>query len=165
MKILITLILPLLLVNGIYAQEGKGTVTPPVNEVAFSNIVQVENTSKEELHKRARKWAAYNCDAITLDDDGEIVGHGIIFLNKMDQNDISYTIKLKVKDNRYKYEILNLRVKARYYNNNVAIVEYPLEDYSMIGKANFDKAVKEELNRKLIALLDKAMKTSIDENW
>jgi hypothetical protein len=165
MKILITLILPFLLVKGIYAQEEKGTDTPPVNESVYSNIIQVENTSKEELHKRARKWAAYNCNVITLDDGEEIVGHGIVFLNKLYQDDIAYTIRIKVKDSRYKYEIVNLRVKSRYYSGNIAVVEYPLEDYVMIGKANFDKAVKEELNRKLIVLLDKAMNTPLDNNW
>jgi hypothetical protein len=165
MKILNTLILTLLLVNGTYAQKDPGTALPPVKEIAYSKIIHVDNTSNEELHKRARKWAAYNCDAITLDDDEEIVGRGIVFLSKWDLTDISYTIKVKVKDNRYKYEIVNLRVRSRYYNNNVAIVECPLEDYSMIGKKNFDEAVSEELNHKLIASLESAMKTPIDDTW
>jgi hypothetical protein len=164
MKILITLILPFLFVKGTYAQEEQGTVLPPVNEITYSKVIQVDNTSKEELHKRARKWAAYNCDVISLDDDEEIVSRGIVFLNKWYQSDIGYTMKVKVKDSRYKYEIINLRVKSRYYADD-AVAEYPLEDYSMIGKKNFDKVVSEELNHKLIDLLEQAMKTPIDDNW
>ena len=165
MKILITLILPFFLVQAIYAQDKKGTVSPPVNEFNFSSIIQVENTSKDELHKRARRWAAYNCDVVTLDDDEEIAARGIVFLDKLYQDDIAYTIKVSVKDGKYKYEIVNLRVKSRYYGNNVGVVEYPLQDYWMIGKKNFDNAVREELNDKLITSLEKAMNTPIDDNW
>jgi hypothetical protein len=163
MKTLITLILPLLLVKVTYAQEEQGAVLPPANETPYSNVIQVDNTSKEELHKRARKWAAYNCELIVLDDSEEIVAHGIVFLNQWYQSDITYTVKVKVKESRYKYEITNLRVRSRY--NDSGAIEYPLEDYTMIGKKKFDQVVKEELNHKLIVLLEQAMKTPIDDNW
>jgi hypothetical protein len=163
MKNPITLILLLLLVKGIYAQEKQEAVLPPEdNKIIYSNIIQVDNTSKEELYKRARKWAAYTCDVITLDDNDEIVGRGIVFLGQFYSYDISYTIKLKVKDGRYKYEIINLRVRSRSQDDGA--VEYPLDDYitEMIGGKN---KLGKEFNQKLIALLEKTMKTPIDDNW
>jgi hypothetical protein len=164
MKISMALILSLLLVKETHAQENRGAVLSVVDkQIIYSNIIEVDSTSKEELYKRARKWVAYTCDVITLEDSNEIVAHGVLFLNQFVLSDILYTIKVKVKDNRYRYEFIHLRVRSR--SQGSGVVEYPLESYSIIGKKKFDREVGEELNLKLIPLLEKAMKNPVDDNW
>jgi hypothetical protein len=164
MKISMILILPLLVAGGLYAQEKQGSELPRKgDQISFSNIVQVDNTSKEELHRRAGKWAAYTCDAVTLNDDDEVVANGILFLNLFSQDDIRYTIKVKVKDSRYKYEITNLRVRSRY--PDTAGIEYPIEDYIIIGKKKFEKVAVEQINKEIIESLEQVMKTSEDDTW
>ncbi len=86
--------------------------------LTYTEIVKVDSVSKSELYNRAKIWFAttYNSanDVIQMEnkDEGEIIGRAIItysptvyFASEQTRGVIKYTVKLFVKDGRYKYEI------------------------------------------------------------
>lgn len=86
--------------------------------LTYTKVVQVDNISKGELYNRAKLWfaTAYNSasDVLQMDDKeaGQIIGKAIIKYNPaftrgsgQTKGKINYTIKVFVKDGRYKYEI------------------------------------------------------------
>ncbi len=80
-------------------------------------VVEVDNTSKEELYNRAIQWfsTAYKSanDVIQLADkeQGVIIGKGAVVTyikvlgSQHDAGLVYYTITISAKDNKYKYEI------------------------------------------------------------
>lgn len=86
--------------------------------LTYTDVVQVDSISKSQLYNRARIWFAttYNSanDVIQIEnkDEGEIIGKAIMkynpnvnFASEQTKGNIKYTIKIYVKDGRYKYEI------------------------------------------------------------
>jgi hypothetical protein len=86
--------------------------------LTYTEVVQVDSVSKTELYNRAKLWFAtvYNSanDVLQMDnkESGEIVGKAILKYNptvfsgsEQTKGNIKYTIKVFVKDGRYKYEI------------------------------------------------------------
>ncbi len=93
--------------------------------IIFSEVVPVEGVSKEELYNRAKIWftTSYNSanDVLQMDDkeNGQIIGKAVITYNSSLYNasehfdgSINYTIKVLIKDGRYKYEISNFIHRA-----------------------------------------------------
>jgi len=90
---------------------GQDTLT-------YTEVVQVDSVSKDELYNRAKLWlaTAYNrsSDVLQMEDKdaGQIIGKAIIKYNptvfsgsEQTKGTIKYTIKIFVKEGRYKYEI------------------------------------------------------------
>lgn len=84
----------------------------------YSEVIQVDSASANELYNRAKFWLAssYNSskDVLQIDNknDGQILGKALFsfnqtFLDRSGQTkgSIKYTISITVKDGRYKYEV------------------------------------------------------------
>lgn len=88
------------------------------NALTYTEVVQVDSVSKDQLFNRAKNWftTAYNSSSDVLQivdkENGQLVGKALfkfvpISLNSSDRvkGNIKYTIKVLVKEGRYKYEI------------------------------------------------------------
>jgi hypothetical protein len=86
--------------------------------LTYTEVVQTDSASKNELYNRAKLWFvnAYNSasDVLQMDnkEEGQIIGKAIMKYNptvfsgsEQTKGNIKYTIKIFVKDSRYKYEI------------------------------------------------------------
>ena len=86
--------------------------------LTYTEVVQVDSVSQNELYNRAKLWfaTAYNSanDVLQIDnkEEGEIIGKAIMKYNpnvfmgmEQTKGSIKYTIKIFVKEGRYKYEI------------------------------------------------------------
>ncbi len=84
----------------------------------YSEVIKVDSISKDELYNRAKIWFAIACnsskDILQMDnkEEGQIIGKAKMSYNPTILNAsgrtygiINYTIKLYLKDGRYKYEI------------------------------------------------------------
>lgn len=152
-------------------------------EINYSGIVVVDNVTKAELYRRARKWFidTYKSakDVLQLEDkeNGEVIGKGFFeelwqvtfYANELTR--IYTTVAITVKDGRYKYEIKDFRIQY-FVNGYGTIVGYnvdsPLDTWAVgyrpenISKffAKVDGHVKD-----MIASLEKAMKTKTEDDW
>lgn len=88
--------------------------------ITYTEVVQVDSVSQDDLYNRARLWftTTYNSanDVLQMDsrEDGQIIGKAVmayssaIFMSSgTTKGNIRYTVKIFVKDGRYKYEITN----------------------------------------------------------
>jgi len=79
----------------------------------YSNVVNVENTTKDNLYSHAKIWFADTFksaqNVIQLDDinAGKIIGKGSVLLTNNNEY-LKFTLAINVKDGRYKYEIYDL---------------------------------------------------------
>lgn len=86
--------------------------------LTYTEVIQVDSISKNELYNRAKLWlaTAYNSanDVLQIDDKdaGQIIGKAIIRYNPTvlfgsgeTKGSIKYTVKIFLKEGRYKYEI------------------------------------------------------------
>ena len=130
-------------------------------KITYGGVVQIDGLSSEELYKRTKRWfiETYNSgkDVIQLDDSG-------IGIN------IHETIKIQVKDGRYKYEITDFKVK--FYvpaaggmpANNV---DAPLETWNTWREENCNK-IRAQIDldvKGLIASLEKFVRTKPQDDW
>lgn len=107
----------------------------------YTEVVKIDSVLSNELYNRASLWfaTAYNSanDVLQMDDkdQGQIIGKAnIIYKPKIfngseqTKGNIKYTIKIFVKDERYKYEISNF-IHVPYGNSSFGLittdVEYP----------------------------------------
>jgi hypothetical protein len=143
------------LITGLYSQEKLFDVFPVKdNRIFYTNIISVDSTKSSELLKRAKRWAAINCESINLSEEHEIIGKGYVL------NNIWYTILIRIKDNKYKYEITDIRERSfskDYYDT-------PLEMKKPIIERGTYKVIHQNINQ-LINTLEKAMQTQIDCDW
>jgi hypothetical protein len=183
MKQILLFLISLLFFNRIYGQDKLLGILPlDDGKVKYSNVVEVENTSKLELYNRAKRWFIHTYksgkDVIQLDDKDnvEIVGKGffeetwmVTFYGGINVN-VWQTITLQMKDGKYKYIISDFYMKyiappSQY--TSASNIEAPLEVWNKGRDSNNKKFYpKIETNVKLlIKSLEKAMSTPIDENW
>lgn len=86
--------------------------------LTYTEVVQVDSVSKSQLYNRAKLWfaTAYNSanDVLQISnkEEGAIIGKAIMKYNpnvfrasEQTKGSIKYTIKIFVKEGRYKYEI------------------------------------------------------------
>ncbi len=86
--------------------------------LTYTEVIETKNTSKAELYKRAKLWfvTTYNSanDVLQMDDneEGILIGKGIMkykpnifYGSDNTRGNIKYTIKVFLRENRYKYEI------------------------------------------------------------
>lgn len=103
-----------LLVNSLQAQEL----------LTFTDVVKVDSTSQATLYNRAKVWIndAYRKSNVVIQlddkDNGLIIIKAITLYEpektnyKSAEGKVSYTFKLYIKDNKYKYEISNFYHEA-----------------------------------------------------
>ena len=108
-KLTLTTVL-LLMINSI-TTYGQTVLT-------YTEVIQVDSVTNIELYNRAKLWFAtvYNSsnDVLQLEnkEEGQLIGKAIMKYNptvlsgsETTKGSIKYTIKIFVKDGRYKYEI------------------------------------------------------------
>jgi hypothetical protein len=108
-KLKITLLFFLIGINAFPQKE-----TLPINKetklIEFSDLVFVDSAlTQNELYLRAKEWMARNFksakDVIQMEDKeaGIIIGKGYFSLREGKSCKIYFTLKIQVKNNRYKY--------------------------------------------------------------
>jgi len=163
------------------------------NELIYSEVIKVDsNISKSELYNRAKTWfvTTYNSsnDVLQLDDkeNGQLIGRAIIkYKSKrtymgsdLTIGYIKYTIKIFVKDGRYKYEISNFIHKSTYYTNPSSMGLITVDEFPLIKPRNLTKNVsnkiwldiKNQINNNISNLilglkLDMLKETETKINW
>lgn len=143
-------------------------------KVYYSDIIKVDSVSKVELYNRAKRWVVdiFNSakDVTQLDnkEEGELIIKSYflsdaywVIINRLN---IYNTIKIYVKDNRYKYEIVDISIS---FDNKEWMfpIETWYEKYSISSKSNYKK-INTEFET-IILSLENAMKTKsqLQENW
>jgi len=114
-----------------FAQKiDKDSIFPSKDgQVIYSEVINVDSTlTKDKLYLNAKTWfvTTYKSakDVIQLDskEDGQIIGKGIFheiwkvsgILGVVYDVSVSHTVKITVKDGKYKYEISDL--SGEYYS-------------------------------------------------
>jgi len=167
MKSFLTLSL-LFIFAGSYGQEKLLDILPSKDGiVTYSEVVQVDSSSKIDLYKKAKKWfvTTYKSakEVIQLDDpeNGEIIGKGNFKVSYYSREPfISHTISISVKDGRYKYSITDLTYSDN-QNEKFSIENFPK---SWFGKKKLYLKVDEEINA-IILSLKKYMSSKEKEDW
>ena len=183
MKKLFFIIFVLLISNEVLAQDKLLGILPLKDgKVAYSDVIQLQGVSKDELYKRAKHWFinTYHSskDVIQLDDkeNGEVIGLGcfkalwmVRFYTSQYVN-VWKIIKIQIKDDRFRYEISDFRMRNYYLspqNTSITDVGIPLEDWNK-GHDSSNKRFYPQINSQIIALinsLEKAMKYKMDDSW
>src|SRR5450830_1164209 len=128
MRKIYILFIVLFISNGILAQEKLLGILPLKDgKVTYTDIIQLQGVSKNEIYNRAKHWFidTFNSgkDVIQLDDKetGEVIGKGcfkavwmINFYSSQSVN-VWKTIKIQIKDGRYRYEITDFRMRNYYF--------------------------------------------------
>jgi hypothetical protein len=145
-KLLLTVCFTLLLIT---ANAQTDTI------VSFKNIVEVTGLTKAQLFLNGRHWFNKNFtsskDVLQIIDpeSGELSGKGVlksVYFWKTTSYDVFYhfTINLKVKDGKYKYEFTDFIVDE---NKTPAIGEFPVLTSSNICPKNYSGRSKEMVNK------------------
>lgn len=110
-------ILFLLCIGNVFAfgQAINLPIDSITKNITYTNVVNVDSLSKNELFSRAQEWVVktYNSgkDVVQLSDkdNGKLIGNGALDVSWKNMSGyIKYTISIYVKDGKYKYEITNL---------------------------------------------------------
>ena len=169
MRTLTILILAFILPNTLNAQDEISDYLPfKDGKIIYSEVVQIDSTSKVELYKRAKRWLSANYDFIVLDDidKRELHARGgslkfIIHYN------LWHEVTIQIKDGRFKYEFTNFRRKSfTVSGGSSSIKDQPLEEYSVFGKMK--GMAYEKIDSQITDFIDSfiiAMNTPIDDNW
>jgi len=163
-KCLIVFFLFFELIHGISAQEKLLNILPLKDDkVTYISVVKADSISRAELFERAKRWLAYAGNEIKFADDTVLVGRGYFTCGSQD---VSYKIVIQLKEGRYKYELTDFIRKVISVANGPSFnMDDPLENArGIIGKKIYYKVIDVTVN-KMIASLEKTMKSPGDDNW
>lgn len=139
--ILLFLIIP----SVTFGQNTTDSIFPLKEGVVnYTEVVKIDSTTKNELYINAKKWIANNYksanDVIQLDDKeaGEIIAKGYFEMKFVKSGlmmeyvyiKIYHTIKITMKDGKYKYEVTDFKSKSsdglipEYINNDKPYPKY-----------------------------------------
>jgi len=125
----------------------------------FSEVVKLDSTKKIELYSRAREWfvKTYNSadDVLQMDDkeSGKLLGkafNDITFesiMGSMFTTRMFYTVKIYIKDGRYKYEITDIYYKSYASAHVPSMTTYP-DDWFIPEEKVFKSNGKEKVINK-----------------
>ena len=183
MKKIYFLLFLLFVSNEILAQDKLLGILPLKDgKVTYSNVVQLKDVSKDVMYNRIKHWFAdtYNSgkDVIQIDDKetGEIIGEGCFksswrarFFFAQSVN-IWKTIKIQLKEDRFRYEITDFRIKNYFIPSQNASVKdagVPLEEWNKghdSKNKKFYPKIASEMTL-LINSLESAVKNKKDDIW
>lgn len=135
-------------------------------EYQYEDVVQVDGVSKQELLNRAKEWInLYYKDPSFKKDSSNIikklVGYKFKwkFISKNIPIELIYDLEIKVKDNKYKYTISNLRIGRMIRNefDGITLKKY-IDRFPVKYQINIEEPIDTEL-MKAIENLEKYMKT------
>jgi len=141
-KIILALLVSFISVSAVVGQKPKPTTTTPAPELpvdavtglySYSQVVNVEGTTKDELYKRALGWANgyYKNPGDVIREKSPEEGRVLIkarykINNEPDKKgvvtqagDVMYSLTFSFKDGKYKYEITKINWQNTSY--------YPIE--------------------------------------
>jgi hypothetical protein len=164
-----------------YAQELPIPVIPvdsATQNVTYQGVVQVPGASSDELYSRSREWFAtyFNSGKSVLDMDdravGKLIGSGYSTFNiTLIMSPLPYelwrTIKVYVREGRFRYEITTFRVSTTASTaSTVSSGKTPVESYlGEKARKNYmlwDKSGKpKKMARTIILAVDKAANEDI----
>lgn len=158
-----------------------------IKPLTFDSTIAMDSTKKEVLYQRARIWLTdyfvSSKAVIEMDDkeSGVIIGKGILkssYTYRMmgthtDELNLRITLKISLKDNKYKYEVYNITTDPVKKSDGMEIFgplttskECP-HDYPMIGKKKEDEmwlsaieSSTKSINTMLFSLRDAMSKNS-----
>jgi hypothetical protein len=176
MKKLYLLAISLIIMIIIYSQE--------INQnFDYSDIVSIEDTtiSKEQLYLIIIEWFNGNFKSskhvIQFEDkeEGVIIGKGNIPIKKtmyLTDSRVEFTIKILIKDSKYRYRIMNFSHISNYdikkYSGGNLNDSKPDCGYFLMTKKGW-KQVKEqtniEINLLIISLKETINQAIIEDNW
>ena len=150
--------------------------------IAFTEVVEVKNISKNALYLRAREWFidTYKSskDVLQMDDkeSGVLIGNAIntIYISSLGAKvkmELYYSIKISVKEGRYKYIITDMKYGRHGGAARKMIIDYLYKKNGKLVKTS--KSYKEETITSmdgLILRLKKAMDSTSaadvsDDDW
>lgn len=175
----------IILSNLTYSQEKFLELLPMKDgKVNYNDVVLVDSCSKDRLYLKAKHWFidSYRSakDVIQLDDkeNGELIGKGFfetywqILFYAGQQINVWYTVKIQMKENKFRYEITDFRIK--YYSaptskyDSGSDVDLPLEEWNKQRPENLRKVCKKidiEIQN-TISTLKSTMKSQMkNEDW
>lgn len=133
-------------------------VDTTTSKYSFTEVVRVENNTKDELFSKAKEWVTHNFksakDVLQMDDRiaGEIIckgwtdifidGETILGINTSTFVKMNFTVEIKTKEGRYKYNISNISYQAHPSGENLYPMEYSAEEfYKRNVSRNFAKYI------------------------
>jgi len=117
---------------------------------AYSEVIQSPGLKKEELYKHARVWFAefFNDSKSVLEmaerEDGVLIGTG---WSKIQGGKFWYSIKIEVRDERYKYTITDMEIQSDPITYNPVPAKISLE--VMLSNERRSRSLKEVVILKL----------------
>lgn len=155
-------------------------VDPESKLITYSEVVQIDNVSKDELYSRANEWFAkyYKSANAVLQmnnqENGKLVGKPLttVFVTALGREyeigHVKYTITISCKDGRYKYEITDFMHDAGAIQTG-SVGPLEKEKTGMLSPNNKQwHQIKENTNEKMLALIadmKKSMSTKTEADW
>lgn len=143
-----------LIIVAVFAAHANAQSSYPGTPLYYSEVVPVENVSKNELYGRAKDFinSLYNNPKEVIQDDDS--ASGIIAIRGVESYDegdheyyISYLFSIATKDGRYKYEIKDIILKGKrwssFYSEWVDTYSDVLTDANL-SKTYYDEQVSKK---------------------
>lgn len=151
-----------------FSQETLIDILPLENgEVIYTDVLEVEGLSKDELYNLAKKWVVLKYKSanhvIQLDDkdNGIIIGKGNFAIDYYSRKPtIEHTLQIETKDGRYKYTISNF-IYSDIQNSTFTLENFPK---SWAGKKKLYQTLDEKV-RSIIDNLKKSMEKDLKDDW
>jgi hypothetical protein len=110
-------------------------------EVDFTDILTIDNMAKKTIFQRCLQWVALNYHELVYQDfeSGKIIANGALNLNHTCETRVAYkntisttqtwtnyTLVLTVKDNKIKYNVVNIDYKFSNYSEIIDEISMPM---------------------------------------
>ncbi|GEO05294.1 hypothetical protein AAE02nite_29580 [Adhaeribacter aerolatus] len=151
------------------AAHLKESYSLPIDQetrkVDFTEVVEIAGAFKPELHIRAKQWIVTNFNSanaiIQMEDkeEGVIIGKGFYEVRTNFEalvptiHTFGFTIKIYVKDNKYKYSFTNiLYQEPALQDNNIGSNDVPFE--SLLSSKLAGSSSKRSISNQLIRTIE-----------
>lgn len=168
----------------IFAQTPKLPIDSITKEITYSEVVKLDSTfTKDKLFSNAKLWISKTFNSSKSIIDTEDKQEGVIIIKPMfqayhralgmDHNSghIEYTLKIFIKDGKYKYEITDFYHNGRYnnfqtYGNCTKMINTKDKVMGISYQKKYDYYLKQidEHSNALINDIKKSMSQSIKNN-
>lgn len=122
------IVLSLFLFGTVVAATAQDFPKNDKGQIVYEEVVKIENVTKDNLFRQARKWMTETYNEDSQDDDviyasdsylGELAANPYMWMelnnfgSVIDAGAVLYDIKIDIKDGRYRYQIVNLYHEAQ----------------------------------------------------
>jgi hypothetical protein len=177
MNKLITLVL-VFITTVSFSQESRTNWT-------FSEVVEVPNTTKDELYNRGRSWFAKafksSNDVLQMQDKeaGKLIGKGVVMIHSnctvcgmsgihpTYEGPVSFTIEMSYKDNKFKYDLTGFTHKAK--NSGGSLTNEKPDCGGMVMSKKAWDSIKSQVESDVVAMIESLKKAETEvsksEEW